>query len=131
MSDDRRLVLDDINVRWDVPTEPDAATREEKREINRERKAKRRLDDERRKSLVQKRRQRETYAGRLYKLIVVWLSANGALVVLSGFKLHLPLQQMWVSLTIPDNILLAMIGGTTVNVLGLFYVVVRYLFSND
>ena len=70
--------------------------------------------------LVQDRRQRKDYGARLFRLIVGWLIAVGVIVLLHGFAC-VPFKLSGVELT-------ALIGSTTVSVLGLFAIVANYLF---
>lgn len=70
--------------------------------------------------LVQDRDQRKTYSNRLFRLIVCWLMAIGLIVLLDGFSC-IPF-----ALSVP--VLTTIIGSTTVAVLGLFAIVVNYLF---
>ena len=68
---------------------------------------------------------RRTYASRIYGMIVGWLVAVILIIVGSGFKQIFPFY-------LSDNVLITLIGGTTVNVLGLFVIVVKYYFKyND
>ena len=64
--------------------------------------------------------QRESYAFRVFVLLCVWLIGMFAVLGLQGFKCH--------GFLLSDNVLLALIGGTTANVFGLFLVVMNYLF---
>jgi len=66
---------------------------------------------------------RKLYAKRLYSLLCFWLGGLFLVLFLQGFS-----RERWFSLT--ENVLLAVIGGTTLNVLGLFTIVVRYLFPS-
>lgn len=61
---------------------------------------------------------RRNYARRIFYLIVWWLIAVFVLLLLQGFRV----------IYLSDSVLLALIGGTTANVLGIFMVVVWYLF---
>lgn len=70
----------------------------------------------------QAREQRKEYAKSVYKLIVWWLVGIGVLLLLAGFG------YIFGFFHLPDSVLLAIIGGTTVNVLGLFAIVMRHLF---
>ena len=65
---------------------------------------------------------RKEFANKLFKLIAIWLLGVFFLLMNSGAATS-PLR-----LTIPENVLLATIGGTTASILGLLYVVVKYLF---
>jgi len=64
--------------------------------------------------------ERKTYANRIFCLVVGWLICMVGLLLLQGFKpagFHLS-----------DTIITAAIGATTINVLGMLYVVANYLF---
>lgn len=73
----------------------------------------------------QAREQRKEYAKSVYKLIVWWLVGIGLLLLLAGFG------RTFGFFHLPDAVLLAIIGGTTVNVLGLFAIVMRHLFPTS
>lgn len=62
--------------------------------------------------------QRKLYAFLLFALSVVWLVCIAIILVLVGLKI----------LVFSDNVLMVLIGTTTANVLGLFYIVTRWLF---
>ena len=70
--------------------------------------------------LLQDIRQRKEYAGKIFCLISLWLIAIFLILVACGIDC--------LKFRLSDNVLLALIGGTTVNVLGLFLVVANYLF---
>lgn len=72
--------------------------------------------------------ERKKYTGKIFKLEVGWLTAVGLLVAMSGLKLDITLPILRVSWGISDAVVIALIGGTTANVLGLFIIVARYLF---
>jgi hypothetical protein len=63
---------------------------------------------------------RETLAGRLFWLTLSWVVAIFIVILLQGFCR---------SFNLHDNVMIAFIGGTTANVIGLLAVVVRYFFS--
>ena len=64
---------------------------------------------------------RETLAGRLFWLTVAWVVAIFAVILFQGF---------WpAAFNLHDNVLIAFIGGTTANVIGLLTVVVKYFFG--
>jgi len=65
---------------------------------------------------------REKYANRAFVLCVSWLVA--ILLVLCFQAFH------WLGFTLSEAIILALIGGTTVNVVGLFYFVMKGLFDS-
>lgn len=64
--------------------------------------------------------QRKIYASRLFDLSQYWLLFIGAFLLLAGFG----------KLKVADSVLIALITTTTANVLGLFYIVARWLFPN-
>ena len=69
--------------------------------------------------------QRLEYARKAYELVVAWVGGIILLLTLSGIKLaHFKFE-------LSENVLLALIGGTTLNVLGVFYFVMAYLFHVD
>jgi hypothetical protein len=73
-------------------------------------------------SIKQDIEERKKYAGRIFSLLSLWLIGLFVLLLLQGFLSHLHY------FSLPDAVLLATIGGTTLNVIGIFIVVARYLF---
>jgi len=81
---------------------------------------------------------RKEYAGRIFKLIRNWLAAILAILILDGFwskrdiVLHFTaFESKWTSsvhFELADKVLIALIGGTTASVIGLFAIVANYLF---
>lgn len=65
---------------------------------------------------------REKYTDRLFWLMVVWMSVVLAILVVTG------VQDSFFVLS--DTVLVALIGGTTANVIGLFVIVARHLFPH-
>jgi hypothetical protein len=65
--------------------------------------------------------QRRTYARKVVNLAIIWLSCVLAVVIMSA------LPTPW-KLTFSDNVLIALLTTTTINVIGLAVVVVNYLF---
>lgn len=103
----------------DVSNVPDPETREEEDDLQKEharavlRGVKQDIDE------------RKKYAKRFFILACFWLVAITVLLVLQGFG------SFWFGLMpfkLADTVLLAVIGSTTVNVLGILYVVANYLF---
>jgi hypothetical protein len=72
------------------------------------------------KGLRQDIKARKRYARNIFTLIVCWLIAIFIILILQGFSA--------LSFKLSDGVLIALIGGTTANVLGLFIFVVQYLF---
>jgi len=64
---------------------------------------------------------RKTYANRIYWLAVVWLSAVLTILLLQGFHLF-----SWNAL--PDNVMIALVAGSTTGVLGILASVIAYIF---
>lgn len=74
-------------------------------------------------SFTQDVRQRRTFAPKLYVLTCVWLAAVIVVILMQGFS------EGWHHFfRLSDPVLIALLGTTTVNVVGLFYVVAKYLF---
>ena len=64
--------------------------------------------------------ERKRYAARLFWMSWVWLTVIATFLTLAGFG----------KLRMADSVLIALITTTTANVLGLFYIVARWLFPN-
>jgi hypothetical protein len=98
------------------PNEPDSETREEEEDLDAQ---------ERRVRLAgvwQDINERRRYAGRIFWLVVFWLGGALGLLILQGAL------SPWHIFNLDRAVLLAVVGGTTVNVIGIFIVVARYLF---
>ncbi len=103
----------------DVSNVPDPETRQEEDDLQQEH-ARAVL-----RGVTQDIDERKKYARRFFILACFWLVAITVLLVLQGFG------SFWFGLMpfkLADTVLLAVIGSTTVNVLGILYVVVNYLF---
>ena len=61
---------------------------------------------------------RESYASKIFWTLIAWLIGVYALIILVGLE----------TLTISDSVLIALVTSTTINVIGLFGFVMRYLF---
>ena len=70
--------------------------------------------------LVQDREQRKKYSTRLFSLICVWIGLIVSIVFLHGCE-EVPFR-------LAQTEIVTLIGSTTLNVLGLFVIVARYLF---
>lgn len=77
-------------------------------------------------NLIQTLKQRKKYANRVYVLIFAWLVSIFALVLIAGTSSFFGICKFSLS----DNVLLAMIGSTTLNVIGIFIIVMKHLFPN-
>ena len=73
-------------------------------------------------ALRQDMQERKEYAKRIFILMCFWLAGMFALLLLQG---SLSRPQLF---NLSESVLLAVIGGTTLNVLGIFIIVVNYLF---
>lgn len=84
----------------------------------------RRIDLEKEKAHVDSLKQdieaRKRYSNKIFTLVSFWLVAILLIVALNSLCFHLT-----------DTVILALIGGTTINVLGLFLVVANYLFPKN
>src|SRR5881296_1293307 len=70
------------------------------------------------RGLEQDINERKKYAHRIFVMICSWIGAVFLLLIASGIGFHFSL---------PEAVLLAVIGSTTVNILGIFYIVTHYL----
>jgi hypothetical protein len=66
--------------------------------------------------------ERKKYASRFYRLACVWVSIIAVLLLCEGFG-------SIIHFSLSDSVLLAAIGSTTANILGILYVVATYLFK--
>ena len=113
---DLPVAVDDIQVELVPEKTADSATLSERDDLeHQEQKA--RIDD-----LKQETELRKEYAEKTFSLTKTWLLGISGLLLLEGFGTPFSFFDL------PDNVLIAAIGGTTVTVTGLFVVVVRYLF---
>ncbi len=70
--------------------------------------------------LEQDIKERERYAKNIFALISIWLIGLGLVIVLQGNENN--------GFNLSETLMLSLVGGTTINVLGLFFVVLKYLF---
>jgi hypothetical protein len=103
-----------------VPSEPDERSTEEFRELepvsNQAQEFSIKLQGQ-----AQDIKERKTYAKRFFALGCVWVGAITIILFLQGFGKHL-------GFNLSDRVLLVALGTTTANVLGVIYVVAKYLF---
>ena len=93
----------------DVPKSPDPHTSQEEYANTRE------WQEAFLEDFRQDIKERKKYANRIYCLVVFWLIGIALLLV-------------WFGDTVNGGVLIALLSGTTVNVLGIFVVVAKYLF---
>lgn len=67
---------------------------------------------------------RKTYANKIFTLVVAWLIAIGVILIAQGFGNCL-------GFALNDKVILALIVGTTLNVLGIFTIVANFLFPKN
>jgi hypothetical protein len=84
---------------------------------------------------------RKRYTSILFRFMVAWIVIVLLIVIVTGIKRPEPVKYQdaaaasicwydWiVAFDLPESVVLALIGGTTANVIGLFFVVARYLFT--
>jgi hypothetical protein len=82
------------------------------------------LKKERLAGLKQDRSERKNYADKIYTQTAYWLWSILALILLCGFG------RIYGFFYLSDPVILGVIGGTTTTVIGLFIIVVKYLFPN-
>lgn len=98
----------------DVPLEPDHNT---ERELSA-------YQIEEIKDSSQNRTERKIYAQKVYRLIVIWLGIIFTILVLQGIKSF-----YYFTFQLNESVILALIGGTTLNILTLFILIIKYLFK--
>ncbi len=97
-----------------VPETPDAKSGLEESEIQRSQK---RAELE---SYQQDTKERKKYAARIFSLTCLWVVGIYALLLLQGFQYR--------GFRLADSLVLAAIGSTTANIVGVFLIVTRYFF---
>ena len=80
------------------------------------------------KQLLQNIGERKKYASRIFWLVCGWLGFVGIIVFISGLEGHL---FGGIRLSLPESVIIALITTTTINVIGIFLFVMRYLFSTN
>ena len=113
------LSLDSILPPKETSETPDQKTAEELKTLELEERAARLA------KLNQDLELREKYSGKLFDLIKYWLAAIFLLLLLQGFV------GVHGYFALSDKVLITIIGGTTINVLGLFAIVANYIFPKE
>jgi hypothetical protein len=82
------------------------------------------LEEEQKKAeiggTVQDIKERKKYAHRSFCLVAIWLVSIGVMIIFQGFKIK--------GFNLEPEVLMALIGGTTTGIVGIFLIVSRYLF---
>lgn len=81
------------------------------------------LEHERLQNEQQNRADRRKYANRIYWLMVCWISSIMLTVLVNGLG-------DCIYFHVSDKVLITLISGTTINVLGVFVIVAKYLFNH-
>lgn len=81
------------------------------------------LEYEKLENEKQNREDRKKYANRIYWLMVSWISAIMIIIIAQGFGEN-------INFEVSDKVLITLIGGTTINILGVFVIVAKYLFNH-
>ncbi len=105
--------LDKLETEQDEGTSPDSSAQIE---INRLRKA-------RRERIEENTKLRRQYAEKAYRFLVAWTFFAGAVFALSRFILPF--------FDVSDQVLMTLIGGTTIAVISVFHSVIKGLFPLD
>lgn len=105
-----------IGPKGEVNSDPDQKTQRELDDLN-----KQRLIAEL-EGLRQDITERKAYADKIFKLICWWLVVLATILVAQGFGSFNHI------FSLPDAVLVTLVGTTTVSILGIFVVVANYLF---
>ena len=82
-----------------------------------------------RRSVEQDTSERRKYAGRVYYCSVSWMAGLALIVVMDAVKWDGLCTRF--SFDVSEKVMLALMGTTTVSVLGSWYIVMRYLFPKQ
>lgn len=77
----------------------------------------------------QDRDERKKYADKIFNLIWLWLLAVISLVLANGCEANFG--AITTKFNVSEKVLIAIIMGTTINILGLFIIVAKYLFHRS
>ena len=75
--------------------------------------------------IEQEQEERKKYAHRVFVLCCCWVSAIYVMLMFAGFGSYVHFK-----FHLSETILLAAIGSTTANIIGVFLIVVRYIFPD-
>ena len=88
------------------------------------------LADEKLKGLEQDREQRKEFSHKIYTLVCIWLGLLIFILCMHAWGIHfhpLPSKEFFLS----DGVLIALITGTSANIIGLMAIVILYLFPRS
>lgn len=74
------------------------------------------------KGKTQDRKQRKSFAGKIYCLTIAWLAVIVVILFCQGVG------EVYGWFRLSDSVLIALISGASVNIIGLMAIVIRYLF---
>lgn len=111
------------------PSDPDTDEISRKHAYNNLERDRHRAEEEYKDSR-QNREQRKEYAGKIFWLVVGWLSGVGIILLLSGWK-HGGMFPHCRPFNLSDGVLMTLIGGTSASVIGLMVIVANYLFPKN
>ena len=101
----------------DIPDVPDSETEEEITNF----------EQQHNKLVLQDHSQniklRKEFATKIYWLVIGWVAAILAILILEGFRIC--------NFSLTNSVMLALIGSSTLNIVGLLYVVTHYLFPKN
>lgn len=79
------------------------------------------------KGKEQDRTQRKEFAAKIFWLVVGWLTCLVVILLFQGWGIPLAFVGGG-RFSLPDNVLIALITGASINIIGLMAIVIRYLF---
>lgn len=99
---------------------PDSRAEKESEKFDYDAEQDKKIKDLHIEGLKQDIKERKDYANKIFKLISFWLVAVLVILILQGCDCAY--------FELSDQVLITLLGGTTINVLGLFVIVASYLF---
>ena len=81
------------------------------------------------KDRQQDRAQRKEFANKIYNVVVIWLFFIGVIIFLCAGRSYAPCSQC-ILFDLPENVLISLIAGASINIIGLMAIVIGYLFPS-
>jgi len=106
-------LIDEIEI---SPSIPDEATKASKRSTYQDQ-----YDAATLTNFLQNQAARKKYSHRIFIITSGWLISVILILILQGLKIF----------SLSDSVLIALLGTTTINVLGFFVIVIQYLFNKN